>query len=137
LGALRKLIVAGALVASGAAAVGADRTTRSGVFTAAQAERGKRVYEESCLSCHQVDFYVTKLAAWRNASIGELFAALTATMPSSNPGGLTSGQYLDVLAYIFSITGSPTGDQELSLSNMDAIEIVVDAVEGEGEGRVP
>ena len=51
-------------------------------------------------------------------------------MPSANPGGLTSGQYLDVLAYIFSITGSPAGDEELSLSNMDAVEIVAPAAGG-------
>jgi len=65
-----------------------------------------------------------KLLAWQTASVGELFTALAATMPSSNPGGLGSGQYLDVLAYILSITGSPAGEDELSLGNMDAIEIV-------------
>jgi S-disulfanyl-L-cysteine oxidoreductase SoxD len=112
------------------AAFGGDLTTRDGAFTAAQAERGKLVYLEFCLSCHQLDFYETKLAAWQNASVGELFTALSATMPSANPGGLTSGQYLDVLAYIFSITGSPAGDEELSLGSMDAVEIVAPAVEG-------
>jgi hypothetical protein len=45
-------------------------------------------------------------------------------MPSANPGSLSSAQYLDVLAYIFSVTGSPAGDRELALTNMDAIAIV-------------
>ena len=98
-------------------------TTRDGAFTAGQAARGKLVYDEFCSSCHQVDYYETKLAAWQDASVGDLFAALSATMPSANPGGLTSAQYLDVLAYIFSITGSPAGDEELSLRNMDAVQI--------------
>ena len=120
-----KWIAASVAIASSAAVGAGDITTRDGAFTAEQAERGRRVYEEFCVSCHQVDFYATKLAAWQNASVGELFEALSATMPSSNPGGLASNQYFDVLAYIFSITGSPPGDRELALSNMDAVEIVV------------
>jgi mono/diheme cytochrome c family protein len=122
--------VAGAALVSftSAAALAGGITTRDGAFTTAQAERGKAVYEQHCVSCHQVDFYETKLLVWHNASVGELFEALSATMPSANPGGLASGQYLDVLAYIFSITGSPAGDEELAMSNMNAIEIVAPAV---------
>ena len=111
------------------AAFAGDITTGDGAFTSAQAERGKQVYDEFCSSCHQVDFYETKLAAWQDASVGELFAALSATMPSANPGGLTSAKYLDVLAYIFSITGSPAGNDELSLRSMDAVRIVAPAVQ--------
>jgi mono/diheme cytochrome c family protein len=122
----RNGLCASALAIACNAAFAGDLTTRDGAFTPAQAERGKQVYHEFCSSCHQVDFYETKLAAWQDASAGELFAALSATMPSANPGGLTSAQYLDVLAYIFSITGSPAGNVELSLGNMDAVQIVND-----------
>lgn len=120
-------LCASALAIACSAAFAADLTTRDGAFTPGQAERGKQVYHEFCSSCHQVDFYETKLAAWQDASVGELFASLSATMPSANPGGLTSAQYLDVLAYIFSITGSPAGNEELSLRNMDAVQIVLPA----------
>lgn len=111
------------LVTVSCAALAGARTTDDGAFTAAQADRGKRVYEELCVSCHQAEFYAMKLAAWQGATAGELLAAVSATMPSANPGGLTTNQYLDVLAFIFSITGSPTGDEELTLANADAIEI--------------
>jgi hypothetical protein len=37
---------------------------------------------------------------------------------------LTTAQYLDVLAYIFSITGSPAGNDELTTDNMSTIRIV-------------
>jgi mono/diheme cytochrome c family protein len=121
---------ASALAAVGLTALAGGLTTRDGAYTAAQAERGKQVHMEFCASCHQVDFYETKLAAWQDATVGELFTAMSATMPSSNPGGLASGQYLDVLAYVFSITGLPAGADELSSSNMDAVEIVAPAVEG-------
>ncbi|HEY9181846.1 MAG TPA: c-type cytochrome [Gammaproteobacteria bacterium] len=124
-----KVISASALAMACSAAFAGDITTGDGAFTSAQAERGKQVYDEFCSSCHQVDFYETKLAAWQDASVGELFAALSATMPSANPGGLTSAKYLDVLAYIFSITGSPAGNDELSLRSMDAVRIVAPAVQ--------
>ena len=99
-------------------------TTQDGAFTAAQAERGRLVYEGSCVNCHELAFYETKLAVWQDAAVAELFDALAATMPSENPGGLTDAQYLDVLAYIFSITGAPPGDVELDLDNMALIQIV-------------
>lgn len=105
------------------AALAGDLTTSDGAFTVEQAERGRKVYEESCVACHDIEFYRTRLAAWQTATVAELFEALSATMPSENPGGLSDEQYLDVLAYVLSITGSPAGGDELSLANMDAIEI--------------
>jgi mono/diheme cytochrome c family protein len=100
-------------------------TTQDGAFTAAQADRGRLVYEESCVNCHELEFYEATMPAWQNASVAELFDALSATMPSENPGGLADEQYLDVLAYIFSIMGSPAGDVELDLVTMTSIEIVL------------
>jgi hypothetical protein len=122
------------LVAGGAAVfvaicmtgVAAEPTTLDGAFTAGQAERGRLVYEAFCINCHELEFYQTKLAVWQNASVGELFEALSVTMPSENPGGLLSEEYLDVLAYIFSITGSPIGADELTLDSMDLITIVTE-----------
>lgn len=123
------ITLATALAFSSAIALAAERTTDDGAFTAAQAARGKLVYDEHCVACHQVDFYQTKLLAWQDASVGELFSALSATMPSANPGALSSAEYLDVLAYIFSVTGSPPGETELALTNMDATTIVARAAD--------
>ena len=47
-------------------------------------------------------------------------------MPSENPGALATNQYLDVLAYIFSITGSPSGYAELTAGNMYSVRIAND-----------
>jgi mono/diheme cytochrome c family protein len=120
----RAATLATAVAVSCANAFAAERTTDDGAFTVEQAARGKLVYDEHCVACHQADYYVQKLLVWQGASVGELFGALSATMPSANPGSLSSAQYLDVLAYIFSVTGSPAGDRELALTNMDAIAIV-------------
>ncbi|HEY8539745.1 MAG TPA: cytochrome c [Steroidobacteraceae bacterium] len=99
------------------------RSTKDGAFTAEQAERGKAVYDKSCVNCHQVDFYRERLARWENKTVGELFESIATTMPADNVGGLLTSEYLDVLAYIFSITGSPAGDEELTTDNMDAVVV--------------
>ena len=99
------------------------RSTKDGAFTAEQAERGKRVYEQSCQNCHQVDFYSERLMRWENKTVGALFEAVSATMPADNVGSLATSQYVDVLAYVFSITGSPAGKTELTADNMESINI--------------
>ncbi len=43
------------LIGAALLAGAAQRTTRDGVFTAAQADRGKVVYERFCSSCHLED----------------------------------------------------------------------------------
>jgi len=124
--AVRTVKRAASLLVLDLAAVGlADASSLSdGVFTAEQAERGAQVYEQRCLACHDENFYRAKLLVWQGARVGDLFLALTATMPSENPGSLSDEEYFDVLAYIFSITGAPAGQTELGLDNMDSIEVV-------------
>jgi mono/diheme cytochrome c family protein len=99
------------------------RSTKDGAFTAAQAERGKAVYDKSCVNCHQADFYRERLARWENKPVGALFESVSTTMPADNVGALLTSEYLDVLAYIFSVTGSPAGTEELTTDNMDAVSV--------------
>jgi mono/diheme cytochrome c family protein len=114
-------------VVAGDTATGYDRqTTRDGAFTAEQAARGKRVYDNYCFNCHPAAYYEARLPNWANASVGSLFDTVSSTMPEENPGFLSNAEYLDVLAYIFSITGSPSGENELTTSNMAAITIVTE-----------
>jgi mono/diheme cytochrome c family protein len=99
------------------------RSTKDGVFSAAQVERGKTVYEAACKNCHQADFYSERLQRWQNKSVDELFQAVSTAMPADNVGSLATSEYVDVLAYIFSITGSPVGSSELTADNMGAVKI--------------
>lgn len=110
-----------ALVA--AASFAGMRSTKADAFSAAQAERGKAVYERSCANCHQEDFYREQLLRWENKPVAELFEALTTTMPADNVGALSDAEYIDVLAYIFSITGSTPGPSELTSDTMASIAI--------------
>jgi mono/diheme cytochrome c family protein len=112
----------GVAAISMAAFAGAKSTT-DGAFTAEQAERGKAVYEKSCVNCHQADFYRERLTRFQSKPVGELFEVVSTSMPADNIGGLLTSEYLDVLAYIFSVTGSPAGSEELTSDNMDAINV--------------
>lgn len=104
-------------------AIANGRSTSDGAFTAEQVERGKAIYNQSCVNCHQADFYEERLARWENKPVGALFESVSTTMPADNVGALLTSEYLDVLAYIFSITGSPAGDEELTSDNMGAVII--------------
>lgn len=123
------LIARRALLASllGAAvlpiALASGRSTKDGAFTAEQADRGKAVYDKSCVNCHQADFYRERLTRWENKPVGALFESVSTTMPADNVGALLTSEYVDVLAYIFSVTGSPAGSEELTTDNMDAINV--------------
>jgi len=98
-------------------------TTKSGVFTVAQTERGKAIYEKTCGNCHQVDFYRERLPKFAGKPVSMLFETLSTTMPADNVGSLLTSEYLDVIAYIFSITGSPAGKTELTADNMESVKI--------------
>jgi len=106
-----------------AAVAGGARTTKDGVFTSAQADRGKLVYEQSCKNCHQADFYSERLVRWQNKSVEALFEAVSTTMPADNVGSLATSEYVDVLSYVFSITGSPSGKSELTSDNMGSVNV--------------
>ena len=102
------------------------QTTRDGAFTAAQAEQGERVFTAHCASCHPLSYFETQFLVWQNATLGEFIGALSATMPSENPGALAGSQYLDVTAYILSMTGSTPGTLELTADRANEIRIVGD-----------
>jgi mono/diheme cytochrome c family protein len=112
------------LVCAGTLFAAADGlTTKSGVFTAAQTERGKVVYDKSCGNCHPVDFYRERLPKFAGQPVSALFEALSTTMPADNVGSLLTSEYVDVMTYIFSITGSPIGKSEMTPDNMESIKI--------------
>jgi mono/diheme cytochrome c family protein len=108
---------------AGVAAIAGASTTRDGVFTAEQAARGKAVYDKSCATCHPADFYRDRLPLWRDKSVGLVFESISTSMPQDNPGSLLTSEYIDVLAYILSLTGSPAGSSELTTDAMDGIDV--------------
>ena len=106
-----------------AVALAGPLTTGDGVFTAEQVARGKAVYDKSCVTCHPTEFYRDRLALWQSKPVIDLFESVSASMPQDNPGSLLTSEYTDALAYIFSITGSPTGSSELTVDTMEKINV--------------
>lgn len=105
----------------------AAANTTQGVFSEEQATRGEDVFWNICAECHfEEDFGGPFIQSWVGASVKDLVDEIVATMPEDNPGGLPSEQYVDVVAYMFKINGMPTGEDELTAENLDAVDIEVD-----------
>lgn len=105
----------------------AAANTTQGVFSEEQATRGEDVFWNICAECHfEEDFGGPFIQSWVGASVKDLVDEIVATMPEDNPGGLPAEQYVDVVAYMFKINGMPTGEDELTAENLDAVDIEVD-----------
>jgi mono/diheme cytochrome c family protein len=119
--------VTAALEGVGEAAQGAS--VWDGVFTEAQAERGRAVYPGPCGLCHgrrldgasdDPDMRATPplararfLRVWEGRTLATLFEYTRATMPEANPASLADQEYVDIIAYMLSVSGMPAGAEEL------------------------
>ncbi len=113
-----------------------------GVFTEAQAKRGQSGYSGACGRCHgrrlngapeDPDMRSTPplarakfLRVWEGRSLATLFEYTRATMPESNPGSLTDDEYIDVIAYMLSVSGMPAGDDELKPDPQPLARVVIE-----------
>ncbi len=90
-------------------------STLAGVFTAAQAKRGEDTYMSVCVGCHSAGTYVGKsfTEKWDGKPLADLFEIVSEKMPKDDPGGLTPGEYAQVIAYILKRNGLPEGKNEL------------------------
>ena len=103
---------------------GDARTTAHGVYNEAQAVRGEDLYWNICSECHvEDDFGGPFMQSWSGTSVKALLEEIQATMPEDNPGGLPANQYIDVISYMFMLSGMPVGDEEMAESDLDSIEI--------------
>ena len=93
-----------------------DTTTLSGVFTAAQAARGKNVYAGSCRSCHAPVSHTGQTFErwWLGKKLSELFTFIATLWPKNDPGSLAPEDVADVVAYLLEMNALPAGTRELS-----------------------
>ena len=96
------------------------KTVLDGVYTAAQAERGKAAYAANCSSCHRADLTGFSgpplkddlfMDRWREFNVEVLFNLIKNTMPANAPGTMAEDKYLDVLAYILQVNSLPAGSK--------------------------
>ena len=113
----------------------ATSTIWSGVYSAAQAQRGLLEYGRSCEHCHGSDLTgnptdeVPSLVAdgfmfhWRGRTVQDLYSRLSKSMPSDAPGSLSAGAYLDLVAYLLEANGYPAGPRDLDRDRLSALVI--------------
>jgi S-disulfanyl-L-cysteine oxidoreductase SoxD len=128
-------VVAGVATMLGVVAQDGQRTIRDGVFSAAQAARGERLFESICMNCHEITEFTAAgayLEEVEGKPLWETFEYIWAEMPEDEPGSLNPEDYADVLAYIFSIYGLPSGAASLPIDreSLEAIMIVRPALPG-------
>jgi mono/diheme cytochrome c family protein len=133
---LRNVILAcGAAICCAAVAVTAQdapkrKTVRESAYSAAQAERGRKVYETNCVTCHlpDLDGSANATADARGAplvgtrfvqdfgesKVSALFNKMKRDMPSGKPGTLTDQEYLDAASYVLQRNSFPAGTAELT-----------------------
>lgn len=113
------------------------RSVWDGVYTKEQARRGQTVYGEECAKCHSenlaggeaspplvgADF----LSHWNGKTAGALYENIRKTMPSDDPGNLSTRQYADLVAYIMSANDFPAGEKELDRDVAVLNEIHIEA----------
>ena len=113
------------VVAVAVSAQDAPRTVWDGVYTEAQAERGKALYMEKCVQCHGPELMgggagagplqgATFNGNWNGVPLGDMLERLRQSMPLDKPATLSRQQCADVLAFIFSVNKFPAGKTELS-----------------------
>ena len=128
-------VVAGVATMLGVVAQDGQRTIRDGVFSAAQAARGERLFESICMNCHEITEFTAAgayLEEVEGKPLWETFEYIWAEMPEDEPGSLNPEDYADVLAYIFSIYGLPSGAASLPVDreSLEAITIVRPSLPG-------
>ena len=129
---MSRLIIAIALLAQTA-----SRSTWDGVYTKAQAARGKETYQQQCVDCHGEDLEgdpenppLTTAAfvyKWNTLTVGDLFERVHRDMPANRRGTLTRQKAADLVAYLLEFNKFPAGDRELPPDLAELRQIRIDA----------
>lgn len=127
---------------------GALRSVWDGVFTDAQAERGRLQFNANCAECHGEDLHGgggnepgPALAgddfwmSWREQTVADLLDHIGMNMPFSDDGSragtLPLTAYQDIVAHILRTNGFPAGSTEVSVESAVGVRIM--AKDGPGE----
>jgi quinoprotein glucose dehydrogenase len=117
-----------------------------GVYTEAQAQRGRGFYAEHCASCHGANLEGAEhrplkgerfWATWQDTTVDRLLTHVSRNMPHSEDGSLkgTLGArvYADIVAHLLRVNEFPAGSVELDESSIGGVRIVTK----DGSGELP
>ena len=89
-----------------------------GVYTTAQAERGKATFLVTCQRCHNADLSGDRgpalkgerfMTTWGGGSVKRLFEKIRDTMPPFATSTLDDATKLDIVTFILQTNGFPAG----------------------------
>jgi hypothetical protein len=97
----------------------------TGVYTTAQADRGKEIQGRECSACHNPDDWGkgAVLGHYTGASALNLVEYLRTNMPFDGPGRLSYQEYVDVVAFLFQVNEVPPGKKELPTNQAELAKI--------------
>jgi len=124
----------------------AQQTTRDGVYTKAQAERGKATFTTVCSTCHALDSTTAGLEGpplggemfftnWADQNVYTLVTQIMLSMPPDGSVALGPEDTADLIAYILQANKLPDGQSDLK-ADASARDIkIVAPGSGGGSGR--
>jgi len=93
-----------------------------GVYTEAQAARGKEIFLANCTMCHMEDLSGGRgpalvgdrfMNSYEADNVNRLYTAMRSRMPQTAPGTLPEGNYIDLVAYVLKSNAFPAGNEDL------------------------
>lgn len=120
-------LVVGTSLCLASSANAAPQTINDNIYSKDQAKIGKKLYQDNCIACHDKKYFRPVLKAWNGQPLSVLFAVMSASMPEGNPGSLPEKDYVDILAYILSLSRYPAGEYRLKHTNNALTEITIAA----------
>jgi S-disulfanyl-L-cysteine oxidoreductase SoxD len=99
----------------------------AGLFSQAQANRGRDSFRSMCTECHTAGEFSDNAfkVKWSRRSVGDLYEFIHTAMPDDAPGILTEAQAIDLTAYILEMNGFESGSRQMQPDQaaLDAISL--------------
>jgi len=138
------IAAAGVALAAGAALAQDKKTVWAGVYTTQQAERGAKLYRDTCGSCHGDDLEGMEQAPplaggtfaqrWDGIALKKLFERIQEMPPDAPAKRLADQQCVDVLAFLLSAHKIPAGAVALAADKNALAQITFLATKPKGDG---
>jgi len=116
-----------------------------GVYTAAQAERGRAAYSQHCSRCHgenlagRRDYPLSGerfVDRWEAHTVEHLFVVVRDSMPPDGPDTVDANDKRDIVAFLLQQNGFPDGTTELSRDEAVLATLAIERTSGRPAARI-